>query len=131
MASRHSWVKVARSNRAGPTTFSFFCRLRSCRLSCSRIGSLFLLVGWHRFRYGLLCISICLCCLGTGADSRLMYISVRRVDLCPKIFFTCMMSLVLWYSIIPFQSTLEHAKSNLPLNYVEIHSSFPLTKAKG
>jgi len=37
------------------------------------------------------------------ACSMLMYISVLVSDLCPKIFFTWYGSLVLWYSIVPFQ----------------------------
>ena len=38
-----------------------------------------------------------------SACSRLMYIIVHSIFLCPSVYFTCMMSLVLWYSIVPFQ----------------------------
>ena len=37
------------------------------------------------------------------ACSMFMYISVHLISLCPKTYLTCMMSLVLWYSIVPFQ----------------------------
>ena len=37
------------------------------------------------------------------ACSMFMYIIVHSIVLCPKTCFTCMMSLVLWYSIVPFQ----------------------------
>ena len=37
------------------------------------------------------------------ADSMFMYIIVLVIDLCPNRFFTCIMSLVLWYSIVAFQ----------------------------
>jgi hypothetical protein len=37
------------------------------------------------------------------ACSMLMYNSVALISLCPKTYFTCMMSLVLWYSVVPFQ----------------------------
>ena len=37
------------------------------------------------------------------ACSMLMYIIVLLMSLCPKMAFTWMMSLVLWYSIVPFQ----------------------------
>jgi hypothetical protein len=33
----------------------------------------------------------------------LMYVIVHCMALCPRVYFTCMMSLVLWYSIVPFQ----------------------------
>jgi len=35
--------------------------------------------------------------------SMLMYVIVDSMLLCPSIVFTWMMSLVLWYSIVPFQ----------------------------
>jgi len=35
------------------------------------------------------------------ADSRFMYIMVLSIFLCPNMVLTCMMSLVLWYSIVP------------------------------
>jgi len=38
-----------------------------------------------------------------SACSRFMYIIVEAMALCPKTFLTCSMSLVLWYSIVPFQ----------------------------
>lgn len=37
------------------------------------------------------------------ADSRVMYIMVLLMLLCPNICLTCMMSLVLWYSVVAFQ----------------------------
>jgi len=37
------------------------------------------------------------------ADSMFMYIIVLSICLCPKIVFTWIMSLVLWYSVVPFQ----------------------------
>ena len=37
------------------------------------------------------------------ACSKFMYIIVLVIDLCPKMYLTCMMSLVLWYSVVPFQ----------------------------
>jgi len=37
------------------------------------------------------------------ACSMFMYIIVLLMFLCPKTCFTCIMSLVLWYSIVPFQ----------------------------
>jgi len=37
------------------------------------------------------------------ACSMFMYIMVLLMFLCPKTCLTCMMSLVLWYSIVPFQ----------------------------
>ena len=38
-----------------------------------------------------------------SAFSRFMYIMVDVIDLCPRTAFTCIMSFVLWYSIVPFQ----------------------------
>ena len=38
---------------------------------------------------------------GNIAFSRFMYIMVLSIFLCPKTVFTWMMSLVLWYSIVP------------------------------
>ncbi len=37
------------------------------------------------------------------ACSRLIYTSVVSLCLCPKMYCTCLMSLVLWYSVVPFQ----------------------------
>lgn len=37
------------------------------------------------------------------ACSMLMYIIVDSMLLCPKTYFTCMMSFVLWYSIVPLK----------------------------
>lgn len=37
------------------------------------------------------------------ACSMLMYMSVQLIVLCPKTYFTCMMSFVLWYSIVPLK----------------------------
>ena len=42
-------------------------------------------------------------CSRNSAFSRLMYIMVDDMFLCPSMVFTCMMSLVLWYSVVPFQ----------------------------
>jgi hypothetical protein len=38
-----------------------------------------------------------------NACSMFMYIMVLSIFLCPKTYFTCMMSLVLWYSIVPLK----------------------------
>jgi len=42
-------------------------------------------------------------CSRNSACSMLMYIIVLLMFLCPKKYLTCMMSLVLWYSIVAFQ----------------------------
>ena len=42
-------------------------------------------------------------CSRNIACSMFMYIMVLLMFLCPKTCFTCIMSLVLWYSIVPFQ----------------------------
>jgi len=38
-----------------------------------------------------------------SADSMFMYTSVDSMSLCPRSCFTCMMSCVRWYSMVPFQ----------------------------
>ena len=38
-----------------------------------------------------------------SADSMFMYTIVDSMFLCPKMVFTWIMSLVLWYSVVPFQ----------------------------
>ena len=40
-------------------------------------------------------------CVRNSACSMFMYIMVLLMFLCPSTYFTCMMSLVLWYSIVP------------------------------
>jgi len=42
-------------------------------------------------------------CSRYSAFSRLMYSIVDAMFLCPNTVLTCMMSLVLWYSVVPFQ----------------------------
>jgi len=42
-------------------------------------------------------------CSRNNAFSRLMYIMVDAMFLCPNMVLTCMMSLLLWYSVVPFQ----------------------------
>ena len=38
-----------------------------------------------------------------SACSKFMYIMVHSMFLCPKTYFTCIMSFVMWYSIVAFQ----------------------------
>lgn len=42
-------------------------------------------------------------CVRNIACSRFMYIMVDDMFLCPSMVFTWIMSLVLWYSVVPFQ----------------------------
>jgi len=42
-------------------------------------------------------------CSKNSADSMFIYVIVLSMFLCPKIVFTWIMSLVLWYSVVPFQ----------------------------
>jgi len=42
-------------------------------------------------------------CSRNSACSRFMYIMVLSMSLCPRMFLTWIMSLVLWYSIVPLK----------------------------